>query len=143
MNRRTYLTALGGFSGIASLSGCVGMLPTGTDEGPEYPGGTLVIENTGETPVDVSVSVVEGQLSASLDTTVSAEETIVERGFVTTSEGDVVTLTAQMGAKGEPTSFEFLPAGGEDTAPPEVARLSVENAVEESATWTAIEGTTE
>lgn len=141
MRRRQYLAMISGSLSLLSLSGCTSFLPTGNDDDPNYPGGTLVIENTGENDVDLSVSVVEEEFSASLDTTVPAGETSIEREFVIASEGDIATLTAQIGDEGEPTTFEFLPAGGEDDAPPEVARLTIENAVEESASWTATEGT--
>ena len=47
---------------------------------------------------------------------------------------------AVLGGEGEPTTFEFLPAGGEADAPPEVAHLTIQNDVEESARWIATPG---
>lgn len=141
MNRRRFLAAAGGGLGLAVLSGCTGFLETDGNETPEHPGGTLVVENTGNSSLTVSVWVVEERFSGTLDTTVEGGATVVEREFVTASAGDVVTLAARIGDEGEPTTFEFLPGGGEGDAPPEIARLSVENAVEASATWTASEGT--
>lgn len=143
MHRRRFLTATTGCTALLSLSGCAGILPATNAENPDFPGGTLVIENTGDSPLDVTISVAEDRFSATLDATVPAGETVVERRFVTASEGDIATLTARIGADGEPTTFEFLPAGGTNDSPPEVARLSIENAVEESATWTAVAGTDE
>lgn len=143
MNRRQFLASLGGSLVPFSLTGCAGVFPTGDDETGEYPGGSLLIENTGDSQLEVSISVVEERFTASLDTSVPAGETVVERSFVTASAGEVVTLAAQIGSEGDPTTFEFLPAGGEDTTPPEVARLSITNAVEDSTTWTATQGTSE
>lgn len=140
MRRRQYLAVCSGSLGMVSLSGCTGLLSTGNGDTPEYPGGTLVIENTGDNDLDVSVSVVEAEFSAALDKTVPTGKTVIERDFVTASEGDIVTLGAQIGDDGDPTTFEFLPASGADDAPPEVARLTIQNTVEESASWTATEG---
>ena len=142
MQRRRYLGSIGVVLGSASCAGCLGVLPSGNGSGgPEYPGGTLVVENTGDATVDVSVTTSSEEYDASLDASVGGGETLVRREFVTAESGDVVTLAAQLGDEGEPLEFEFLPAGGEGDSPPEVARLTVENAVEASATWTATEGT--
>lgn len=138
MERRRYLCAIGGCLGAASVSGCTGILP-GSNQEPEYPGGTLVVENTGNNPVPVSVETKLEQYDASLDTEVAAETTAVRREFVTANQGAIITLVAQLGSTGDEIRFQFLPAGGEDT-PPEVAQLTFENAVEASATWTATTG---
>jgi hypothetical protein len=82
-----------------------------------------------------------GEYDASLDTSVTGGETLTRREFVTAESGDVVTLVAQLGSEGDPIEFQFLPAGGDGDSPPEVARLTFENAVEANATWTAISGT--
>lgn len=140
MRRRRFFTRIVGSITLLSISGCAGLLPTEDGNSPDYPGGTLVVENAGESALDISVGVVEEQYSASLDTTVSAGDTDVRREFVTASEGDVVTLSAVLGGDGDPTTFEFLPAGGDGDAPPEVAALTIQNAVEESASWTALQG---
>jgi hypothetical protein len=113
----------------------VGEAPNAT-----YPGGTVVLENTGNDPVSVSVATESDQYTASLDTSVAAGETVVRREFVTAERGDVVTLVAQLGQTGDEILFQFLPAGGGDDAPPEVARLTFENAVEAGASWTATSG---
>lgn len=139
LNRRRFLATVGSCLGIASVAGCAGVVPTGGDS-PDYPGGTIVVENTGETSLAVSITVVEDEYDAEVNATVSAGETLVRREFVTADDGDIVTLAARLGDSGDPTTFQFLPAGGTDDAPPEVARLTVENAVEASATWTAIGG---
>lgn len=145
MHRRRFVTTLGSCLGLVSLSGCTGVLPLSNqnDENPEFPGGTLVVENTGDNALDVSVSVAEEHISASFSDTVPPGERVVERAFITASAGEAVTLTAQIDGDGEPTTFEFLPNGGEDNAPPEVAHLAIETPVEESATWTATRGTSE
>lgn len=138
MDRRRYLYALGGCLGAASLSGCTGIVDE--DPNPAYPGGTIVLENTGNNSVPVSVATKLGQYTASLDTSVAGGETVVRREFVTAEQGDIVTLIAQLGQTGDEIRFQFLPAGGGDDAPPEVARLTFENAVEAGATWTATSG---
>jgi hypothetical protein len=138
MQRRRYLRAIGGCLGAVSVSGCTGILP-GDNQDPEYPGGTLVLENTGNNAVPVSVETKLDQYDASLDTEVAAGTTVVRREFVTADQGEIVTLVAQLGSTGDAIRFQFLPAGGE-TSPREVARLTFENAVEASATWTATGG---
>lgn len=140
MHRRQYLSAIGGCLGAASLSGCTGRL-VGDDPTPTYPGGTLVLENTGTNAVPVSVATKQDQYTASLDTSVAGGETVVRREFVTAEQGDIITLIAQLGQTGEGIRFQFLPAGGSDDSSPEVARLTFENPVEASATWTATGGT--
>lgn len=138
MQRRRYLRAIGGGLGTVSVSGCTEILPGGNQE-PEYPGGTLLLENTGNNAVSVSVETKLDQYDASLDTEVAAGTTVVRREFVTANQGEIVTLVAQLGSTGEEIRFQFLPAGGEDS-PPEVAQLTFENAVEANATWTSTEG---
>lgn len=138
MQRRRYLRAIGGGLGAVAVSGCTELLP-GANQEPEYPGGTLVLENTGNNAVPVSVETKLDQYDASLDTEVAAGTTVVRREFVTANQGDIVTLVAQLGSTGGEIRFQFLPAGGEDS-PPEVAQLTFENAVEASATWTATGG---
>jgi hypothetical protein len=142
MRRRRYLGVLGSVLGSASVAGCAGLVPLGNGNGaPEYPGGTLIIENTGETAVTVSVTVSPDEYDSSLETAVSGGETFTEREFVTAERGDIVTLAALLGDEGDPVEFEFLPASGEgEDTPPEVARFTFENAVEASATWSAIRG---
>lgn len=140
MHRRKYITALGGSLALVSLSGCAGILPTSSDDDPEHPGGTLVVENTADSALGVTVSIVQRDDSPQVETDVPAGETVTEREFISAPEGEVVTLSAVIGDDGDPTTFDFLPGGGED-APPEVAQLSIENSVEESATWTARPGT--
>lgn len=138
MQRRHYLTAVA--AGVAGgVAGCIDRLPGGTD-GPAYPGGTLVVENTGDATVGVTVTASPEAFQASLDTDVEGGATVVRRAFVTGEPGDIATLSARLGETGDPLSFQFLPAGSAD-APPEVARLTFENAVEASATWTATRGT--
>jgi hypothetical protein len=139
MQRRGYLRAVGGCIGAMSVSGCAESLPGGNQD-PEYPGGTLVVENTGDAPVRVSVNTKLERYDATVDTDVSGGESLVRREFVTANQGDIVTLAAQLGETGDRIRFQFLPAGGEGS-PPEVARLTFENAVEASATWTATSGT--
>ena len=142
MRRRRYLGTVSAVFGSASVAGCTGLVPFGTEsERPEYPGGTLIIRNTGKTTVNVSVTVSPDEHDASLDTPVSSGETLIRREFVTAEAGDIVTVAALLGREGEPIDFQFLPAGGEDgDAPPEVARLTFKNAVEASATWSATGG---
>lgn len=140
MQRRRYLRAVGGCFGALSLSGCTEMLPGG-EQGPEYPGGTLIAENTGDSAVRVSIQTKSDQYDAALDAEVAAGETAVRREFVTADRGDIVTLEARLGETGDRLRFQFLPAGGGDDSPPEVAQLTFENAVEASATWTATNGT--
>jgi len=123
--------------GVVSLTGCSGI--PGSNQNPEYPGGTLVVENTGDSPVRVSVNTKLDQFEGTLDTEVTGGETVVRREFVTAESGDIVTLEARLGETGELIRFQFLPAGGDDS-PPEVAQLTFENAVEASATWTATSG---
>jgi hypothetical protein len=138
-SRRQYLTTVGSCLSAGFISGCVGILPTDSTDS-DYPGGTVVVENTSDASLSVSVTVVEDGYDASIETTLSGGETLVEREFVTVDEGAVITLAARIGDSGDPTTFRFLPAGGEDDTPPEVARLTIENAVEASATWTAMGG---
>lgn len=142
MRRRQYLGTVSAIIGGASIAGCTGRLPFGTEsESPEYPGGTLIIKNTGRTTVNVSVTVSPDEHDGSLDTPVSSGETLTRREFVTAEAGDIATLTALLGSEGDPIDFQFLPAGGEDgDTPPEVARLTFENAVEANATWSATGG---
>jgi hypothetical protein len=139
MWRREYIRATISCIGVVSVAGCSGILPGG-DQNPAYPGGTLVVENTGDNPVHISVNTKLEQYDASLDTEVDGGETIVRREFVTADNGDIVTLEARLGETGDPLRFQFLPAGGDEDAPPEVAQLTFENAVEASATWTATRG---
>lgn len=80
MYRRRYLGTIGGCVGAASLSGCTAVLP-GADQEPEYPGGTLLIENTGDRPVRVSIETKLDQYDASLDIDVAGGEMIVRRDF--------------------------------------------------------------
>ena len=138
MQRRKCLRATVGCFGMVSLSGCSGILSGGNAE-PEYPGGTLIAENTGDNPVRVSVNTKLDEYDGSLDAEVAGGETVIRREFVTAESGDIVTLEARLGETGELMRFQFLPAGGEDS-PPEVAQLTFENAVEASATWTATSG---
>ena len=141
MERRQYVGAIASIFGSMSVAGCTGLLPLGdASENPEYPGGTLLVENTGETAVTVSVTVTSDEYDASLNASVAGGETLTRRKFVTAESGDVVTLAAQLGNEGDLIEFQFLPAGGDGDSSPEVARLTFENAVEASATWTAISG---
>lgn len=141
MDRRQYVSAMSAVLGSTSVAGCAGHLPFGNDdESPEYSGGTLLVENRGETAVNVSVTVTSDGYDASLNASVAGGETLVRREFVTAESGDIVTLAAQLRSEGEPTEFQYLPAGGDGDSPPEVARLAFENAVEASATWSAIRG---
>jgi hypothetical protein len=112
----------------------------GEDPNPAYPGGTIVLENTGNNSVPVSEASKLGQYTVSLDTSVAGGETVVRREFVTAEQGDIVTLIAQLGQTGGEIRFQFLPAGGGGEARPEVACLTFENAVEAGATWTATSG---
>lgn len=138
MQRRRYLTTVA--TGLAGgVAGCVDRLPGGENE-PSYPGGTLVVENAGDASVRVTVTATPDAFEATLDTDVAGGATVVRRAFVTGDPGDIATLEARLGETGDPISFQFLPAGSDD-APPEVARLTFENAVEASATWTATRGT--
>jgi hypothetical protein len=142
MERRQYVGAMSAILGSASIAGCAGFVPVGNEsESPEYPGGTLVVENTGETAVNVSVTVASEGYDASLGAAVAGGETLVRREFVSAESGDIVTLVARLGSEGEPIEFQYLPAGGDVDSPSEVARLTFENAVEASATWSAIRGT--
>jgi hypothetical protein len=141
MNRRRYLGTIGAVLWGAAFSGCSGLVSLGEkSENPEYLGGTLIVENTGEAVVNVSLTVSPDEFDASLDTSVAGGETLIRREFVSAERGDVVTVAAQLGSEGKPVEFRFLPAGGEDDSPPEVAHLTFENAVEASATWTATRG---
>jgi hypothetical protein len=141
MHRRRFAGAIISVLGSASFAGCTSLNPLENEsDRPNYPGGTLVVENTGTSSVQVSVTADPERDNASLNTTVASGETVVRREFVTAGSGDVVTLTATLGSEGEPIEFQFLPAGGDDDTPPEVARLSFENAVEASATWAATQG---
>lgn len=89
----------------------------------------------------VSIQTKLPEYDASLDADVAPGETAVRRAFVTAAQGDIVTLEARLGETGELIRFQFLPAGGEEGSPPEVAQLTFENAVEASASWTATSGT--
>lgn len=140
MYRRRSLQSIGVCFGMLSFAGCAEMLPSGQTD-PEYLGGTLVVENTGDSPVRVSVETKLEQFDATLDTQVAGGETIVRREFVTAESSDVVTLEALLGQTGEKLRFQFLPAGSGEDTPPEVAHLTFETAVEASATWTATRGT--
>jgi len=140
MRRRQYLRATGACSGVLALTGCVEMLPGG-NPAPDYPGGTLVVENVGDSPVRVSVNTKLEQFDAELDIKITGGETVVRREFVIAETGDIVTLEALLGETGEQIRFQFLPAGGDEDTPPEVAHLTFESAVEASATWTATSGT--
>lgn len=140
MQRRQYLRTVGACSSMLSLAGCTEVLPSGNGN-PEYPGGTLVVENIGDNPVRVSINTKLDQFDAALDTEVAGGETVVRREFVTVEPGDIVTLEALLGETGEHIRFQFLPAGGGKDTPPEVAHLTFETAVEASATWTATRGT--
>jgi len=137
MQRRQYFRVTMSCLGVVSLTGCSGI--PGSNQNPEYPGGTLVVENTGDSPVRVSVNTKLDQFEGTLDTEVAGGETVVRREFVTAESGDIVTLEARLGETGDLIRFQFLPAGGDDS-PPEVAQLTFENAVEANATWTATKG---
>ncbi|WP_135661761.1 hypothetical protein [Halorhabdus rudnickae] len=139
-DRRQFLATVGSTFGVASVSGCLEILSIDSTA-QSYPGGTILVENAAERSLAVSVTVAEDEYDASLETTVSGGETHVRRGFVAADAGAVVTLTARLGDRGDPTTFDFLPAGGEKNARPEVARLTIHNAVEASADWTAMRGT--
>lgn len=139
MRRRRLLRGIGGGLAAVSLAGCASVLSSGEQE-PEYPGGTLVVKNTGDNSVRVSVSTKLNQYDTSLDTAVAGGKTIVRQEFVTAEQGDIITLEAVLGETGEPISFQFFPEGSDEN-PPEVAELTFENAVEASASWTATGGT--
>ncbi|MFW5956379.1 MAG: hypothetical protein ACOCQY_03140 [Halorhabdus sp.] len=139
-DRRQFLAAVGSAVSVVSVSGCLGILPTGGGN-PRYPAGTVVVENAANHSLSVSITVVEDGYDATLETSVAAGETYVHREFVTAEAGDVVTLAARLDDTGEPTTFEILPAGSENNFRPEVARLTIHNAVEASAQWTAERGT--
>ncbi|QSG12336.1 hypothetical protein HSBGL_1926 [Halapricum desulfuricans] len=102
--------------------------------------GTTVIENNGDQSLAVSITVVKDTYDATIETSVPAGETHVRRDFVDADAGEIVTLSARLGDSGDPTMFELLPTGGENNARAEVARLTVQNAVEASAQWTAERG---
>lgn len=138
MQRRQCLRAIVGCFGMVSLTGCSGIIRSGSQD-PAYPGGTLVVKNTGDSPVRVSVNTKSDQFDGTLDTEIAGGETVIRREFVSAESGDIVTFEARLGETGELIRFQFLPAGGEDS-PPEVAQLTFENAVEASATWTATSG---
>ncbi|MFT4920843.1 MAG: hypothetical protein ACI8XM_000034 [Haloarculaceae archaeon] len=137
MHRRRFLTAVGGTTAVA-VSGCLSF-PRG-DSAPEYPRGSLYVYNTSQSSITVAVETVDHDPPASVETTVTAGEHIVEREFVTADPGTTVTLAARIGETGE-TTFEFLPAGDDSGDSPEYARLTIRNAVEESAEWSARKGT--
>jgi len=139
MQRRQLLRGVGGCLAVVSLGGCTGAFPSG-DQNPDYPGGTLVVKNTGDNSVPVSVRTKLDKYDGSLDTAVAGGEMIVRREFVSARQGDIITLKALLGETGERLSFQFLPEGS-DAYPPEVAELTFENAVEASASWTATGGT--
>ena len=139
INRRQFLAAVGSTGSIASVSGCLGVL-SASEIDPRYPGGTVVIENNGDRSLAVSLSVVEDAYDATIETSVPAGETQVRREFVDADPGEVVTLSARLGGSGDPATFKLLPAGGEHNARPEIARLTVQNAVEASVHWTAERG---
>jgi len=138
-NRRQFLATVESTGSIASVSGCLGVL-SASETDPRYPGGTVVIENNGDQSLAVSITVVEDTYDATIETSVSGGETHVRREFVDADAGEIVTLSARLGDSGDPTTFELLPAGGENNARPEIARLTVQNAVEASAQWTAERG---
>ncbi len=117
--------------------------PSEGDSAPEYPGGTLWVYNTSQSDLSITVTTVDHSPSATLETTIPAGETVIRREFISTAPGTAATLAARIGDDGEQKTFEFLPDGGgdESDAPPEYARLTIENAVEASAEWTAREGT--
>jgi hypothetical protein len=140
MHRRGVLAGLGGVLGVVPVAGGTGVDAPNSTDTPGYPGGTLVVDNAGSSALQVSVTTPAENRSASLDTTVEPGATTVRHAFVTAADGEVVTLAAQIGGDGDPTTFEFLPAGGEDGTPPEVARLTIQNAVEASAAWAATTG---
>ena len=139
MHRRRLLEGIGGCLAAVSLAGCAGVIPGGEQER-EYPGGTLIIENTGDNSVQVSIRTKLEQYDASLETDVAGRETVVQEEFVTAEQNDIVTLEAVLGETGDPISFQFLPEGSDEN-PPEVAELTVKNAVEASASWSATSGT--
>ena len=138
-DRRRFLETVGSVFGIASVSGCLGILANERTD-PAYPGGTVVVENTIERSLTVSITVVENGYDATLETTMSGGGTRVRREFVSADAGDVITLAARLGDDDDPTAFEFFPAGGENNARPEVAQLTIQNAVEARAVWTARRG---
>jgi len=138
-NRRQFLAAVGGTISIVSVSGCLGVLPSSETDS-RYPGGTVVIENNSHQSLTVSIMIVEDEYDAAIETSVPAGETQVRRKFVDADAGEVITLAARLGDSGDPATFNFFPAGGENNARPEIARLTVQNAVEASAQWTAERG---
>ena len=138
MQRRQFLGGIGGCFAAVSLAGCAGVLPGG-EQDPKYPGGTLVLENKGDNSVLVSVRAKLEQYDASLEADIAGGETVVREEFVSAEQGDIVTLEAVLGETGDSISFQFLPEGSDEN-PPEVAVLTVENAVEASANWSATAG---
>lgn len=139
MRRRRLLRGVGGGLVAVSLAGCASPL-FGDEQAPEYPGGTLVVRNTGDNSVQVSVRTKLDRYDASLDTVVGGGDTLVRQEFVTAEQGAIVTLEAVLGETGTPIRFQFLPEGSDEN-PPEVAELTFENPVEASASWTATRGT--
>ncbi|WP_158855384.1 hypothetical protein [Halorhabdus sp. CUG00001] len=139
-DRRQFLTAVGSALGVASILAWSGPgVLDGTE--PTHPGGTVVIENVANQSVRVSITVLEDDCEAALETTVPGGETQVYREFVAAEAGTVLTLAAHLGDSGSPKTMEFLPAGGETNAHPEVARLTIHNAVEGDADWIVEPGT--
>ncbi|NHN42749.1 hypothetical protein G9C85_14075 [Halorubellus sp. JP-L1] len=140
MNRRRFVATASSVAVLAT-SGCSRLSPS--NSAPEHPGGSIYLSNTARSELTVTVSTVDYEPAKSLETTVPSGEHVVQPEFVSAAPGAAVTVAARIGDDGDRLPFEFLPAGGGDgsDAPPEYARLSIRNAVEASAEWTARPGT--
>lgn len=132
-SRRRFLTAIGASAAIAT-AGCTGLFSSDDDDsvpGPSYPGGTLWVYNTARADLSVTVTTVDHEPSATLDTVVPSGETEIREAFVTPPAGTTVELTARVETFAEDgISHSFVPSGGgsESESPPEYARLHIPGA---------------
>ena len=128
-SRRRLLTTVG-VSVSAVVSGCTGAFSMGGNDAPGsmYPGGTMVVYNTSESDLSVTVTTVDHSPTATFESVVPATDMATRRGFVSASAGTSVTLKARVESFAEDgISDTFMPNGGgsEDDTPPQYAMLNI------------------
>jgi hypothetical protein len=133
--RRDYLLATTTV-GATVLAGCSG---GGSD--PEYPGGTVVLDNQSDGPERFHVAVATGADAAPLAVDLDGGQREVHEGYVSTSEGTAVTLEGWFGIVEEGIeTVEFYPSGGGGDGP-QVAHMVLTNAVSVEWHWETAAGT--
>lgn len=126
---------LGVFS--LSLTGCLG---SGGSAG--YPGGSVVVENQADANSGAWFKPADDSKQPEVMTVAPGEAKVVEK-YVTSPEGEAVTLVGRLsefGTEADNKRIEIYPSGGGGT-PPQVARMTITNSVAGEWEWSTEPGT--